>query len=220
MDLSALRQEYANEPLTINSTEQDPLLQFQHWFSQALRAELVEPNAMVLATVDERARPASRTVLLKYFDSDGLVFFTNYESRKATHIKQNPSVSLLFQWLPLSRQVEINGEAIPISRAESLAYFLKRPRDSQLGAWVSAQSQVISGRKLLEGKLSELKQRFAAGEVPLPSFWGGYRVRPRRFEFWQGGAKRLHDRIEYRRIDDGQVQRRGKIEWNKQRLAP
>jgi len=215
MDLSELRQEYANEQLTVESTDTDPFAQFEHWFAQALRAELLEPNAMVLATVDDQSRPSQRTVLLKYFDAHGFVFFTNYESRKATQIRANSNVSLLFQWLPLSRQVEINGVASKVSRAESLQYFLKRPRESQLGAWVSTQSQVISGRSLLESKLAELKNRFSAGEVPLPSFWGGYRVQPRRFEFWQGGARRLHDRIEY--LPDEQADQ---VEWKRQRLAP
>ncbi len=215
MDLSTLRQEYANRPLDIDSTDEDPFMQFEHWFAEALKAELIEPNAMVLATVDAQGRPAQRTVLLKYFDQQGLVFFTNYESRKAQHIAENASVCLLFQWLPLSRQVEINGQATKVSKAESLRYFLKRPHGSQLGAWVSAQSQVISNRSLLEAKLVEVKNRFAEGAVPLPNFWGGYRVKPRRFEFWQGGAQRLHDRIEYQTIDSV-----GRNSWERRRLAP
>ncbi len=215
MDLSALRKEYANRPLDIDSTDEDAFVQFEHWFAEALKAELLEPNAMVLATVDSQGRPAQRTVLLKYFDQQGLVFFTNYESRKGRHIAENQNVCLLFQWLPLSRQVEISGEAIKVSKSESLRYFLKRPHGSQLGAWVSAQSQVISNRSLLEAKLAEVKNRFSEGSVPLPNFWGGYRVKPRRFEFWQGGAQRLHDRIEYQSLESD-----GQASWERQRLAP
>jgi pyridoxamine 5'-phosphate oxidase len=153
---------------------------------------------MVLASVDAEGRPSQRTVLLKYFDAEGLVFFTNYESRKAVQLTGNPKASLLFPWLALERQVIIDGPAEKISAAESLRYFLSRPHESQLGAWVSQQSQVITSRSLLETKLEEVKRKFTQGQVPLPSFWGGYRVRPERFEFWQGGSGRLHDRFVYR----------------------
>lgn len=174
-------------------------------------AELMEPNAMVLATVDAEGRPSQRTVLLKTFDDAGFVFFTNFGSRKAEQIAGNAHVSVLFQWLPLHRQVEIHGVASKVSTAESLTYFAKRPRGSQLGAWISHQSQVVSSRSVLETKWEEMKRRFGDGEIPLPKFWGGYRIQPTRFEFWQGGAKRLHDRIEYLATGAG---------WNRHRLAP
>ncbi len=211
MDLSALREEYANQEVDVATMAPDPFAQFQRWFEEATRAELMEPNAMVLASVDENHRPSQRTVLLKLFDASGFVFFTNYGSRKAQQIAQNSHVSLLFQWLPLHRQVEIHGTAKKVSTAESLKYFAVRPRGSQLGAWISRQSEVVSSRSILEAKLDEMKRRFGEGEIPLPSFWGGYRVAPERFEFWQGGAKRLHDRIEYLPAHAG---------WNRHRLSP
>ena len=215
LDLSHLRQEYSNQKLDVDSVEACPFDQFELWFDQAKRSELCEPNAMALATVDSDGRPSIRTVLLKYLDRQGFVFFTNYQSRKAMHLERNQNVSLLFQWLPLSRQVEISGTATKISKSESLQYFLKRPYGSQLGAWVSTQSQVISARSLLEEKLAELKRKFAEGSVPLPSFWGGYRIRPRRFEFWQGGPSRLHDRIEYLPADKDE-----QAGWSRNRLSP
>ncbi len=211
MDLSDLRQEYANQEHDLATTAASPYEQFQHWFEQATRAELIEPNAMVLSTVDPSGHPNQRTVLLKYFDQHGFVFFTNYGSRKARQIAGNASVSLLFPWYALHRQVEITGTATKVSTAESLKYFAMRPRGSQLGAWVSQQSEVVSSRSVLESKWDELKQKFGQGEIPLPGFWGGYRVQPSRFEFWQGGAKRLHDRIEY--LPNGD-------QWLRQRLAP
>ncbi len=211
MDLSALRQEYANEDLDIETTAHSPIEQFQRWFEAASKGELLEPNAMVLSTVDAENRPTQRTVLLKTFDERGLVFFTNYGSRKARQIANNAHVSILFQWLPLHRQVEINGRAEKVSTVESLKYFALRPRGSQLGAWISRQSEVVSSRSILETKLEEMKRHFGEGEIPLPSFWGGFRVVPSRFEFWQGGAKRLHDRIEYLPRDLG---------WERHRLSP
>jgi pyridoxamine 5'-phosphate oxidase len=153
-----------------------------------------------------------RTVLLKYFDHRGFVFFTNYESRKARQIAENPNVSLLFPWITLERQVVVQGRAEKIPTAESLKYFTSRPRESQLGAWVSNQSSVISSRKLLLGKLAEIREKFSHGEIPLPSFWGGFRVVPESIEFWQGGSARLHDRFLYRRGEaDG---------WSIERLSP
>jgi pyridoxamine 5'-phosphate oxidase len=211
-DLSEQRQEYRSVPLDDNELDRDPFKQFDAWYQQAVAENLVEPNAMVLATVSPAGHPSQRTVLLKYFGETGFVFFTNYESRKARQIDENENVSLLFQWLPLNRQLEINGRTEKISAAESLRYFLARPRGSQLGAWVSQQSSVITSRSLLEQKFFELKQKFAAGKIPIPSFWGGFRVIPQRFEFWQGGANRLHDRFEYLRQDND--------EWILQRLAP
>ena len=212
MDLSQLRQEYALQAFDIDDADADPFRQFEHWFQEAIRSELLEPNAMSIATVDPQGGPAQRTVLLKTFDTEGFVFFTNYESRKARHLDANPHVSAHFLWLPLQRQVEINGIARRVSTAESLRYFSGRPRGSQLGAWVSRQSQVITSRSLIEQKLAEIKRKFGDGEIPLPSFWGGYRICPTRFEFWQGRPSRLHDRIEY--LPDPQGG------WRRQRLSP
>ena len=212
MDISALRKEYLKDGLRRPDLDACPVRQFQKWFEQAMAADLVEPNAMTLATVDAQMRPCLRTVLLKYFDASGFVFFTNYESRKAAHIAANPQVSLLFPWLALERQVAVVGRAEKISGAESLRYFLSRPRDSQLGAWVSRQSSVISSRSVLEMKLDALKRKFSQGEIPLPTFWGGYRVVPESVEFWQGGAGRLHDRFLYQHQPDGT--------WQIERLAP
>ena len=167
---------------------------------------------MVLSTVDADNRPASRTVLLKYFDERGFVFFTNLESRKADHIDDNANVALLFFWRELGRQVSIRGLAEKIPTGETLRYFATRPRGSQIGAWVSSQSSVISARSLLEAKFEELKQKFRDKEIPLPSFWGGYRVVPLEIEFWQGRENRLHDRFLYTRQADDR--------WQIDRLAP
>ncbi len=206
------RREYDATPIDEQSLSKNPFEQFQRWFQTATDEKLLEPNAMTLATVDERGRPTVRTVLLKYFDEKGFVFFTNYGSRKASHIAQNSHVSILFQWLPLQRQLSIEGRAEKVSTFESMKYFASRPRGSQLGAWVSEQSTVITSRSLLEMKLAELKAKFANGEVPWPSFWGGFRIVPDRFEFWQGQPSRLHDRFEYVLQPDAQ--------WLRQRLSP
>ena len=209
-DVAELRRNYTRDGLRRNSLDPDPVAQFRRWFTDAVAAELVEPNAMVLSTTDGR-RPSSRTVLLKAYDERGFVFFTNYESRKARDIAAQAEVSLLFPWYPLERQVGLLGKAERISAAESLAYFASRPHGSRLGAWVSQQSTVITSRKLLEMKWEEVKRKFSEGEVPLPSFWGGFRVVPVEFEFWQGRENRLHDRFRYVRNGDG---------WTVERLAP
>ena len=211
MDLSDFRREYTGRGLHRADLNEDPIRQFEAWFRQATELELHEPNAMSLATVDPQGRPLLRTVLLKYFDTTGFVFFTNYESRKARHIAENPNVSLLFPWIMLERQVIIQGRAEKISAAESLKYFVSRPRDSQLGAWVSHQSSVVSSRKLLMQKLHEVAEKFGNGEIPVPSFWGGYRVVPETIEFWQGGPARLHDRFLYEKKNEG---------WAVERLSP
>ena len=209
-DVAELRRNYTRDGLRRNSLDPDPVGQFRRWFADAVAAELVEPNAMVLSTTDGR-RPSSRTVLLKAYDERGFVFFTNYESRKARDIAAQAEVSLLFPWYPLERQVGLLGKAERISAAESLAYFASRPHGSRLGAWVSQQSTVITSRKLLEMKWEEVKRKFSEGAVPLPSFWGGFRVVPVEFEFWQGRENRLHDRFRYVRNGDG---------WTVERLAP
>jgi pyridoxamine 5'-phosphate oxidase len=185
---------------------------FEQWYNAAIETALPEPNAMSLCTVDEGGQPYVRTVLLKLFDRQGFVFFTNFESRKARQIDRNPQVAALFPWVALARQVQITGRAERIPTAESLRYFATRPRGSQIGAWSSPQSQVISSRSLLEARVAEMKQRFAHGEIPLPNFWGGYRIVPSRIEFWQGRESRLHDRFLYTREGDES--------WRIERLAP
>ncbi len=215
-DPAALRCDYRRGALRRRDLHADPLEQFRQWFVQACAAELLEPNAMVLSTSDGQ-RPSSRTVLLKAFDQRGLVFFTNYGSRKAREIDATTHVCLLFPWYGLERQVSVLGTAERIAAAESLAYFVSRPFGSRLGAWVSQQSAVISSRAVLEMQWQHLRQRFADGQVPLPSGWGGYRVVPEEFEFWQGGADRLHDRFRYSRSP--QPQGDG-ASWRIERLAP
>jgi pyridoxamine 5'-phosphate oxidase len=212
MDVSGLRRSKTGAALERRDLDDDPVVQFEHWFRDACESIGTEPNAMSLATVDENNKPAVRTVLLKSFDEQGFVFFTNFESVKARHIDGNPEVALLFFWREFARQVSIRGTAEKIPMRETLKYFATRPRGSQIGAWISAQSSIISSRSLLEAKFEEMKRKFAEKEVPLPSFWGGYRVEPFEMEFWQGRANRLHDRFLYVRRDDGT--------WTIERLAP
>ncbi|MEM1058258.1 MAG: pyridoxamine 5'-phosphate oxidase [Verrucomicrobiota bacterium] len=209
--IAALRREYTTRGLRAEELDADPIEQFRRWFREAEEAKLLEPNAMTLATANADGRVTARTVLLKAFDQRGFVFYTNYGSRKAKAMAENAQVSLLFAWLPLERQVAIAGGAEKISAAESLRYFASRPYGSQLGAWVSRQSEIITTRSLLEAKFEELRQKWAEGEVPLPDFWGGYRVVPQEIEFWQGAASRLHDRFAYRRENGG---------WIRNRLSP
>ena len=172
MDLNHLRKEYTDHSIDLDSVDSCPFRQFETWFGEAKSKQVIEPNAMVVATVDADGQPTQRTVLLKYFDKTGFVFFTNYHSRKASQIAGNPRVALLFPWYALQRQVEVNGIVEKVSAAASLKYFALRPRGSQLGAWVSEQSTVVSNRSLLQNKLDELKRRFAGGEVPMPPAWG------------------------------------------------
>lgn len=210
VDIASLRKEYSKAALDLDSVDSSPFTQFRKWFDEATHAEVLEPNAMVLGTSSLEGLVTQRTVLLKAFDESGFVFYTNYHSRKARQIAENAQVSLLFPWYTLERQVAITGKAEKISTTESMKYFLSRPFGSQLGAWVSQQSKVISSRSILETKLHEMKQKFREGKVPLPDFWGGYRVVPDSFEFWQGRASRLHDRILYSSGPD----------WKTERLSP
>ena len=212
MDIAALRRSATGFALDREDLDDDPIVQFEDWFRYACETVPMDPNAVVLSTVDGNNYPSSRTVLLKSFDERGFVFYTNYESRKAADIANNPNVSLLFFWSDAARQVKIRGTAEKIPTKESLAYFMSRPRGSQIGAWVSAQSSVISSRSLLEAKFQEIKQKFKNKDVSLPSFWGGYRVVPEEVEFWQGRRNRLHDRFEFTKQDDGS--------WKIERLAP
>ncbi|MBM9535507.1 pyridoxamine 5'-phosphate oxidase [Desulfobulbus alkaliphilus] len=212
MDIKGLRKEYSSPILSRDMLDPDPIRQFARWFADASASDMLEPNAMSLATAGVDGQPTLRTVLLKFFDHNGFVFFTNYGSRKARQIAANHRVALLFSWIRLERQVEIIGKAEKVSSVESARYFATRPRDSQIGAWISRQSTILSSRKLLMMELEKMKVRFLQGEIPLPDFWGGYRVYPTSLEFWQGQTSRLHDRFLYTRSDgDG---------WNLQRLAP
>jgi len=210
-DISDLRSEYVRSALRKKDLADDPVLQFEQWFNQARDADVAESNSAALATSGSDGQPDVRTVLIKYFDADGFVFFTNLESVKADQISQNPRVGLLMYWQPLERQIRIRGTAEKIKTSEAVRYFIKRPRGSQLGAWVSNQSSVITSRTLLETKFDEMKRRFGKGEIPLPSFWGGYRVRPQQIEFWQGRRSRLHDRFLYTKQEQ---------DWQIERLAP
>lgn len=211
MSIADLRRDYRSHVLIEEEASADPLTQFRQWFDDAIRAELLEPNAMTLATVTPSGDPAARTVLLKGLDDTGFVFFTNYESAKGRHLSGHPRACLLFFWGELERQVRITGHVERLPQAESLAYFRSRPRGSQLGAWASPQSQVIPSREVLDGRLAALEAQYADGEIPLPPFWGGYRVVPEAVEFWQGRTSRLHDRLLYTRGQDG---------WSRVRLAP
>ena len=215
MDIGDYRREFTKGGLSRKDLSVSPFEQFEKWFVQAREANITDPIAMTIATVSKSGKPSQRTVYLKMFDEKGFVFFTNYNSQKSKEIGENPNVSLLFPWLELERQVEINGRAERISTTESLKYFLSRPRGSQLGAWASAQSSPINTREILVGQLHKIKNRFKEGHIPLPDFWGGYRVIPENIEFWQGGVSRLHDRFEYSRVLDSNDN-----EWNIKRLQP
>ncbi|MFC5080448.1 Pyridoxine/pyridoxamine 5'-phosphate oxidase [Vibrio thalassae] len=212
MGIEDIRREYSQGGLRRKDLNSDPIVQFNLWLQQAVDAKLTDPTAMTVATVDERGMPFQRIVLLKNLDNEGFVFYTNLGSRKAQHIEHNSKVSLHFPWHPLERQVHITGVAEKLTAMENMKYFTSRPKESQLAAIASRQSSRISTRGVLEGKFLELKQKFAKGEIPVPSFWGGYRIRPESIEFWQGGEHRLHDRFLFSK--DGQGQ------WDAERLAP
>ena len=210
VDLTNLRKESRQNGLKKSELDNNPFQQFSLWFSQAVDSGIVEPSAMSLATADEK-EIGIRTVLLKHFDDKGFVFFTNYGSKKSKQIEVKPQAALLFPWLDLDRQVKIFGTVEKITTLESIKYFASRPKDSQLGAWASQQSATISSRSLLVSQFESIKNKFSKGEVPLPDFWGGYRVMPENIEFWQGRESRLHDRFIYQRSEGG---------WNISRLSP
>lgn len=212
MDISQFRREYLRDGLNREDLKKDPVDQFTEWFEQARKTNISDPTAMILATVGVDGMPSQRTVLLKYYDEQGFVFFTNFGSRKSIEIEGNAKVSLLMVWLELERQIMINGVAKKISTTDSAKYFMSRPKDSQVAAWVSSQSNVISSRKMLMQKFGEMKRKFSEGKIPLPSFWGGYKVEPLEVEFWQGRENRLHDRFLYKKDDAGK--------WDVGRLAP
>jgi len=212
MDLESLRREYLHGGLNREDLLEDPFAQFAKWMQQAIDLQLGDPTAMTIATVSKEGQPSQRIVLLKHFDAHGFVFYTNYASRKANELQHNAKISLHFPWHGIDRQVKIAGEAAKIPAAESLKYFLSRPKESQLAAMASKQSKVLSSRTVLINQFESLKLKFKAGEIPLPDFWGGYRVTAHEIEFWQGGANRLHDRFRYLRAS--------KDKWTIDRLAP
>ena len=210
VDLTNLKKEFRKNGLSRSKLDDDPVKQFSLWFTEAIDSGIVEPSAMSLATTDD-SEIGIRTVLLKYFDDKGFVFYTNYESNKSRQIETRPEAALLFPWLALERQIKIVGSVEKVSSLESIKYFASRPKDSQIGAWASKQSSTISSRGILQSQFESMKQKFSSGEVPLPDFWGGYRVIPRTIEFWQGRESRLHDRFVYQRSEDG---------WTISRLSP
>ena len=210
-EIAAMRQDYTIGELLESSASPEPWELFSSWFEIARNAKILEPNAMILSTVTQDGQPTSRVVLLKDFDQSGLVFFTNYLSQKGEQLAYNPRASILFWWEPLERQIRIEGEVVKIDEEESDTYFKSRPYGSRLGAWVSEQSQKIVDRTVLEKRQIEFEKKFAEGNVPRPDHWGGYRLTPNKFEFWQGRSNRLHDRLLYQMQQDA---------WTRARLAP
>lgn len=210
-EIEQMRRDYAREELSESAVSENPVDQFMVWFEQALSADLLDPNAMILSTATKGGIPSSRVVLLKGVDEEGFRFYTNYSSRKGQELKENPWVALCFYWPRLERQVRIEGKVRQLSREDSANYFHQRPRLSQLGAWASNQSSKVESREVLEAQFEKVKKRYKGEEVPLPDFWGGYIVQPRRIEFWQGRKGRLHDRICYEK-EEG--------DWIRFRLSP
>lgn len=209
--IADLRCDYRLKALLETEVDTNPILQFQSWFEQTLEAELPEPNAMTLATINGEGKPAARMVLLKGVDQEGFAFYTNYLSRKGQDLAQTPWAALVFWWAELERQVRIEGQVTKVSDQETDSYFYSRPRGSQLGAWASEQSQVIGERTILEQRLQTLEQQYQDQPIPRPPHWGGYRLKPDLIEFWQGRPNRLHDRLCYRRYDH---------QWTLERLSP
>ncbi len=212
MDLDHLRREYHKDGLPLDKLDEDPFRQFEMWMQDAIGFGLSDPTAMTLATVNSHGQPAQRIVLLKQFSEDGFTFFTNYGSYKAADIENNNRVSLHFPWHEMDRQVHLKGIASKIPKSQSLKYFLSRPFESQLAAWASRQSERINSRQFLLMQYDSMKNKFARGDVPLPDFWGGIRVVPQHFEFWQGSVSRLHDRFKYQLTAEGK--------WDIARLSP
>ncbi|HRE82622.1 MAG TPA: pyridoxamine 5'-phosphate oxidase [Opitutaceae bacterium] len=213
MSFADLRRDYSLAGLAEKDLAKDPFRQFEAWFQEAEAAKIPEPNAMVLATATKEGRPSTRTVLLKGLDGRGFTFFSNYESRKGRELEANAYASLTFPWIALERQVLVEGTVTKVSREESDAYFQSRPRSSQLGAWVSQQSSVVRDRTVLESSMKALEQKYAGTDVPMPPYWGGYRLAPESVEFWQGRRSRLHDRLRFRRERSGG-------DWIVERLSP
>jgi len=211
VSIADLRRDYTLARLDEASVSSDPLIEFGRWFEEALKAEARDPNAMTLATANAEGVPSARIVLLKGFDQRGFVFFTDYRSRKGAELAENPRAALVFYWPELERQVRITGGTTQTDRQESEEYFRSRPRGSRLGAWISHQSQVIAGRQELDARVPELERRYPGDDVPLPPYWGGFRLRPDSIEFWQGRSSRLHDRIRYILSGDS---------WRIERLSP
>ena len=212
MKIDELRREYLRGGLQREDLADEPFSQFKTWLQQAIDCELKDPTAMCVATVDEHGQPSQRIVLLKDVSEDGFVFYTNLGSRKAQELEQNKRICLHFPWHPIERQVIVYGTAEQLSHANVLKYFLSRPKESQLAAWASEQSRPVSSRQALMQKFAEMKHKFSKGDISLPSFWGGYLVKPHNIEFWQGGEHRLHDRFMYT-LDESQ-------QWSIERLCP
>ncbi len=218
MSISDLRQEYRRASLDEANADADPFRQFEHWFDDALH-DVPEPTAMTVATATADGRPSARIVLLKGVDRRGFVFYSNYESRKGQELAANPYAALVFYWTQLERQIRITGRVEQAPREESELYFHSRPRGSQLGAWASRQSSIVPSREALDEQLDILSQQYDGQDIPLPSFWGGYRVVPDAFEFWQGRPNRLHDRLLYTRVDAEGAGSSGAV-WKIERLSP
>jgi pyridoxamine 5'-phosphate oxidase len=210
-DISAIRKDYKLKALQESDADPDPVIQFRHWWTEAVNSSIEEVNAMTLATADENGRPSARIVLLKGFDENGFTFFTNYNSRKAANISDKPYAALVFFWKELERQVRIEGTVSKVTAEQSDAYFRSRPHGSKIGAWASPQSSTISGREIIEQKVMELEKDFQGKDISCPPFWGGYALQPELMEFWQGRPNRLHDRLQYLKQESS---------WKISRLAP